>query len=95
MLTAEARTRKALRCQGLEPVPLAAGAGEDWAALSGRPRKANASQYETVMQQRDPAYSPYMAGTFACKCRMNGSALSGAPVTCSQSAALRYRRPCR
>ena len=52
MLTAEARTRKALRCQGLEPVPLAAGAGEDWAALSGRPRKANASQYETVMPQR-------------------------------------------
>jgi hypothetical protein len=30
---------------------LAAGAGEDWAALSGRPRKANAGQYETVMHQ--------------------------------------------
>ena len=30
---------------------LAAGAGEDRAALSGRPRKANASQYESVMHQ--------------------------------------------
>ena len=37
----------------LEPVPLAAGAGEDRAALSGRPRKANAGQYESVMQQRN------------------------------------------
>jgi hypothetical protein len=36
----------------LEPVSLAAGAGEDRAALSGRPRKADAGQYETVMQQR-------------------------------------------
>ena len=36
----------------LEPVPLAAGAGEDRAALSGHPRKANAGQYESVMQQR-------------------------------------------
>ena len=35
----------------LEPVPLAALAEEDWAALSGRPRKANAGQYETVMPQ--------------------------------------------
>jgi hypothetical protein len=25
-----------------------AGAGEDWAALSGRPRKANAGQYAGV-----------------------------------------------
>ena len=38
----------------LEPVPLAAGAGEDWAALSGRPRKADAGQYESVMQQQAP-----------------------------------------
>ncbi len=38
----------------LEPDYLAAGAGEDRAALSGRPRKANAGQYETVMQQRAP-----------------------------------------
>jgi hypothetical protein len=30
---------------------LAALAGEDRAALSGRPRKANAGQYETVMHQ--------------------------------------------
>ena len=29
---------------------LVAGAGEDWAALSGRPRKANASQYAGEMQ---------------------------------------------
>jgi hypothetical protein len=34
----------------LEPDHLAAGAGEDWAALSGRPRKADAGQYESVMQ---------------------------------------------
>jgi len=31
---------------------LAAGAEEDRAALSGRPRKANAGQYATVMPQR-------------------------------------------
>ena len=36
----------------LEPVHLAAGAGEDRAALSGHPRKANAGQYESVMPQR-------------------------------------------
>ena len=30
---------------------LAAGAGEDRAALSGRPRKANASQYEGARLQ--------------------------------------------
>jgi hypothetical protein len=36
----------------LEPDHLAAGAGEDWAALSGRPRKADAGQYESVMPQR-------------------------------------------
>ena len=38
----------------LEPDHLAAGAGEDRAALSGHPRKANASQYEGVMPQPDP-----------------------------------------
>jgi hypothetical protein len=38
----------------LEPVSLAAGAGEDRAALSGHPRKADAGQYRTVMQQRTP-----------------------------------------
>ena len=38
----------------LEPVPLAASAGEDRAALSGRPRKANAGQYATVLPQRNP-----------------------------------------
>ncbi len=35
----------------LEPFPLAAGAEEDRAALSGRPRKANADQYESVLNQ--------------------------------------------
>ncbi len=44
MLTAGARTRKARAYQGLEPVYLDAGAGEDRAALSGHPRKANAGQ---------------------------------------------------
>ena len=34
---------------------LAALAEEDRAALSGRPRKANAGQYAGVMQQRPPA----------------------------------------
>ena|GEM_PF-942236 len=44
MLTAGARTRKALASQGLWTTPhLAALAGEDRAALSGRPRKANAA----------------------------------------------------
>ena len=38
----------------LEPDHLAAGAGEDRAALSGRPRKANAGQYAGVMPQRKP-----------------------------------------
>ena len=35
----------------LEPVHLAAGAGEDRAALSGHPRKADAGQYKDVMPQ--------------------------------------------
>jgi hypothetical protein len=35
----------------LEPAHLAAGAGEDRAALSGHPRKANAGQYESVLHQ--------------------------------------------
>jgi hypothetical protein len=35
----------------LEPDHLAAGAEEDRAALSGRPRKANAGQYDGVMHQ--------------------------------------------
>ena len=39
----------------LEPAHLAADAGEDRAALSGRPRKASAGQYAGVMQQRPPA----------------------------------------
>ena len=34
---------------------LAAGAEEDRAALSGRPRKADAGQYANVMPQRNPA----------------------------------------
>jgi hypothetical protein len=38
----------------LEPAHLAAGAGEDKAALSGHPRKANAGQYAIVLPQRDP-----------------------------------------
>jgi hypothetical protein len=37
----------------LEPVHLAAGAGEDRAALSGHPRKANAGQYAGAMPQPD------------------------------------------
>jgi hypothetical protein len=41
--------------QGLEPVHLAALAGEDRAALSGRPRKANAGQSAGVVPQRNPA----------------------------------------
>ena len=38
----------------LEPAHLAASAGEDRAALSGHPRKANASQYEIVLQHHNP-----------------------------------------
>ena len=58
MLTAGARTRKARWQPGIVEHPhLAAGAEEDRAALSGRPRKANAGQYEIVMQQRAPARS--------------------------------------
>ncbi|MEN9641582.1 MAG: hypothetical protein RIR77_771 [Planctomycetota bacterium] len=51
MLTAGARKRKARAYHGLEPVHLAAGAGEDRAALSGHPRKANAGQYAIVLHQ--------------------------------------------
>ena len=52
MLTAGARTRKALGQPGnVEHPHLAAGAEEDRAALSGRPRKAGAGQHEGVMQQ--------------------------------------------
>ena len=64
MLTAGARARKARAHQGLEPVHLAAGAGEDRAALSGHPRKANAGQYAGVMQQRNQAPCP--ATYFRC-----------------------------
>ncbi len=56
MLTVGARTRKALGCQGLWNTPIwPAGAGEDWAARSGRPRKANAGQSAGVVPQRNPA----------------------------------------
>jgi hypothetical protein len=44
--------RKPTRNRDATTRNLAAGAGEDWAALSGRPRKANAGQYESVMPQR-------------------------------------------
>ncbi|PHX77971.1 MAG: hypothetical protein CK544_04785 [Planctomycetaceae bacterium] len=37
----------------VEHLHLAAGAGEDRAALSGHPRKANADQYEIVLHQGD------------------------------------------
>ena len=45
----------------LEPVHLAALAEEDRAALSGRPRKANASQYASVIPQRGKSrqFPPY------------------------------------
>lgn len=36
----------------MESTPLAAYAGQDRAALSDRPRQANANQYETVMHYR-------------------------------------------
>jgi hypothetical protein len=56
VLTVGARTRKALLSQGLWNTPIwPAGAGEDRAALSGRPRKANAGQSAGVMPQRNPA----------------------------------------
>ena len=52
MLTAGARTRQGtLTTRVCEKPHLAAGAGEDRAALSGHPRKANAGQYEIVLQQ--------------------------------------------
>ncbi len=55
MLTAGARTRKGAWMPGFVEHPhLAAGAEEDRAALSGRPRKANAGQYKRVMPQRRP-----------------------------------------
>jgi hypothetical protein len=44
--------------RSLEPGHLAAGAGEDRAALSGHPRKANAGQYEIVLQQRESTRNP-------------------------------------
>ena len=52
MLTAGARTRKARwQPRSAEHPHLAALAEEDRAALSGRPRKANAGQYESVLHQ--------------------------------------------
>ena len=53
MLTTGARTRKALWQPGVGAGSLAAGAGEDRAALGGRPRKANAGQYVGAMPQRN------------------------------------------
>ena len=53
MLTAGARTRQGTWVPGFGTRSLAALAGEDRAALSGRPRKANAGQYEIVLQHRN------------------------------------------
>ncbi len=53
MLTAGARTRQGTWMPGVGTRSLAALAGEDRAALSGRPRKANAGQYTRVMPQPD------------------------------------------
>ena len=55
MLTAGARTRQGTWMPGIvEHLHLAAGAGEDRAALSDHPGKANAGQYAGVMPQREP-----------------------------------------
>ena len=52
MLTAGARTRQGTWMPGIvESHDLAASAGEDRAALSGHPRKADAGQYESVLHQ--------------------------------------------
>jgi hypothetical protein len=40
-----------LLSRGASTRSLAAGAGEDRAALSGHPRKADAGQYESVLHQ--------------------------------------------
>jgi hypothetical protein len=53
VLTAGARTRNGACIPGTGTRSLAAGAVEDRAALSGRPRKANAGQYTRVMPQPD------------------------------------------
>ena len=64
----------------LEPDHLAAGAGEDRAALSGRPRKANAVQYESVMQQRAPARNrDASTRNLAASAEEDRAALSGRP----------------
>ena len=59
---------------------LAAGAGEDRAALSGRPRKANASQYEGVMPQHKPARNrDASTPSLAAGAGEDWAALSGRP----------------
>jgi hypothetical protein len=64
----------------LEPVHLAAGAGEDRAALSGHPRKANAGQYATVIQQRAPTRSrDASTRSLAALAEEDRAALSGRP----------------
>ena len=72
----------------LEPVHLAAGAGEDRAALSGHPRKANAGQYDSVMQQRP----------LAAVVGEDRAALSGRPRKANASQyeiVLQHRNPVR
>jgi hypothetical protein len=59
---------------------LAAGAGEDRAALSGHPRKANAGQYEGVMPQPDPLPTrDASTRSLAASAGEDRAALSGRP----------------
>ena len=78
---------------------LAAGAGEDRAALSGRPRKANAGQYETVMQQRAPARNrDASTRSLAALAEEDRAALSGRPRKANASQyeiVMHQRRPVR
>jgi hypothetical protein len=74
---------------------LAASAGEDRAALSGRPRKANAGQYESVMQQHAPAHNrDASTRSLAASAGEDWAALSGRPrkANASQYAGVMQKR---
>jgi hypothetical protein len=84
-----------LHARDCESHDLAASAGEDWAALSGRPRKASASQYAIVMQQCAPGHNrDASTRSLAAGAEEDRAALSGRPrkANASQYAGVMQKR---
>ncbi len=78
----------------LGPRILAAGAGEDWAALSGRPRKADAGQHEGVLHQGQ--YATVIQQTAPARNRDASTRFHSAPTaaTATQCRTCRWKCMC-